>query len=94
MLTFTDFIKICLMVVKGFRIELFTFQMDIPCLLIRAIKRLIAVENDSGLLLALAIFNDSAPMEEQTILDGTLLDLCGFLTIKKGNDSLLSKRPK
>ena len=29
-----------------------------------------------------------------TILDGTLLNLCGILTIEKGNEALLSKRPK
>ena len=63
-------------------------------MLIRAISGLIAVENDSGLLLALAILNDSAPMAEETILDGTLLDFSGILTIEKGNESLLSKRPK
>ena len=38
--------------------------MDTPCLLIRAVTGLIAVENDSGLLLALAALNDSAPMAE------------------------------
>ena len=35
-----------------------------PCLLIRAISGLIAAENDSRLLFALAILNDSAPMAE------------------------------
>ena len=34
------------------------------CLLIRALSGLIALENDSGLLLALAILNNSAPMAE------------------------------
>ena len=68
--------------------------MDTPCLLIWTISGLIAVENDSGLLLALAILNDSAPMAQETILDGTLLDLSVILTIEKGNESLLSKRPK
>ena len=68
--------------------------MDTPCLLIREISRLIVVENDSGLLLTLAILNDSAPLAEETILDGILLDLSGILTIVKGNESLLSKRPK
>ena len=67
--------------------------MDTSCLLIRAISGLI-VENDSGLLLALAILNNSAAMVGKTILDGTLLDLCGILTIEKGNESLLSKRSK
>ena len=55
---------------------------------------LISVENDLGLLLALTTLKDSAPMTKQTVLDGTLLDLSGILTIKKGNESLLSKRPK
>ena len=68
--------------------------MDTPCLLIREIRGLIAVENVSWLLLALAILNDSAPMAEKTILHGTLLDLSGILTIEKRNESLLSKRPK
>ena len=52
------------------------------------------MENDSGLLVALAILNDSAPMAEWTILDGTLLDLSGILIIEKGNESLLSKISK
>ena len=68
--------------------------MDTPCLLIREISGLIAVDNDLWLLLALAILNDSAPMAEKTILDGTLLDLSGILTIEKENKSLLSKRSK
>ena len=38
--------------------------MDTPCLLMQEIGGLIAVENDSGLLLALAILNDSAPLAE------------------------------
>ena len=38
--------------------------MDTPYLLVQAISGLIAVENDSGLLLALAILNNSAPMAE------------------------------
>ena len=62
--------------------------MDTPCLLMRAISGFIAVKNDSGLLLALAILDDSAPMAEYTLLDGTLFDLPGILTIKKGNESL------
>ena len=82
------------MFVKNFRIKLFIFPMDTPCLLIREISGLIVVENDSGLLLTLAILNDSAPLAEETILDGILLDLSGILTIVKGNESLLSKRPK
>ena len=38
--------------------------MDTPSLLIRVISGLIVVENDSVLLLALGILNDSAPMAE------------------------------
>ena len=79
---------------KNFRVELFIFPMDTRCLLTEAVSGLIAVENDSGLFLALAILNDSAPKAEYAILDGTLIDLSGVLTIEKGNESLLSKRPK
>ena len=32
-------------------------------------------------------------MKEEVVLDGTLIDLSGILTIQKGNESLLSKRP-
>ena len=49
---------------KKFRIKLFIFPMDTPCLLIRAISGLITMESDSGLLLGLAILNYSAPMAE------------------------------
>ena len=56
--------------------------MDTPSLLMQAISGFIAVENDSGLLLALAILNDSAPMAEYTLLNGTSFDLPGILTIK------------
>ena len=38
--------------------------MDTACLLIHVISGAIAVENDSGLLLALAILNDSARIAE------------------------------
>ena len=62
--------------------------MEIPCLLTRTISGLIAVENDSGLLLAPAMLHDSAPMAEKTVLAGTFLDLSGILTIEKGNESL------
>ena len=58
--------------------------METSCLLIRAICALNAVENDSVLLLALAILEDSATIAEQTVLDGTLLDLSDILTIEKG----------
>ena len=58
--------------------------METSCLLIRAICALNAVEKDSVLLLALAILEDSATIAEQTVLDGTLLDLSDILTIEKG----------
>ena len=41
------------------------------------------MENESGLQLALAIFNDSAPIAENTMLDVALIDLSGILTIEK-----------
>ena len=65
--------------------------MDTPCLLIRAISGSIAVENDSGLLLALAILNGSVPMAEKTKLDGTLIDLSCILTIENETEMELSK---
>ena len=65
--------------------------MDTHCLLIRAINGLIAVKNDSGLLLALAVLNDLAKMAEKAILEGILLDLSGILTIEKGNQSLCQR---
>ena len=40
------------------------FQWIIPCMLIRAISGLTAVENDSGLFVALAILNDLVAMTE------------------------------
>ena len=40
------------------------FPMDTLCLLLRAINCLIAVVSDSGLLIALAILNDSAHIAE------------------------------
>ena len=68
--------------------------MDTPCLLIQATSGLTAVENDQGFLIAPAILNDLAPMAEQTILDGVLLDLSGIQAIEKGKESLVLKRPK
>ena len=38
--------------------------MDTPCLLIGVMSGLTAVENESGLLLALAILNESEPIAE------------------------------
>ena len=46
---------------KKFKIKL---PVDTPCLLIRPISVLFALENDSGLLLVLAILNDSGTMAE------------------------------
>ena len=66
--------------------------MDTPCLVIRQISRLIAVKNDSGLLLDLSILNDSSPMAKYAILDGTLFDLSRILTIETGNESLFYQR--
>ena len=68
--------------------ELLIFSMDTSCLLMRAISGFIAVKNDSGLLLALEVLDDSALIAEYTLLDRTLFDLPGILTIKKGNESL------
>ena len=44
--------------------------MEIPCLLTQAVRGLIAVNNDLGLLLAL----------EQTVLNSTLFDMYCILT--------------
>ena len=49
------------------------------------------MENDLGLLVALATINDSTPIAEQTMLDATLFILSG-ITIGKENKSVLSKR--
>ena len=56
---------------------------------------LIAVTNESGLLLALVILKDSVPIAEYSfkMLNCAYFDLPGILTIKKVNESLLSKRP-
>ena len=68
--------------------------MDTHCQFIQAMSGLIAVERDAGLLVALAFLNNSIAMVKSTKLDGTLLDWSGILIIGKGNESLLSKRPK
>ena len=47
---------------------------------------LIAIENESELLPALAILNYSATIPEKTMLHGRLLDLPGILTIEKENE--------
>ena len=51
------------MLVKHFGITLFIFSRD-PLSVMQAINGLIAVQNDSGLLIALVILNDSASMAE------------------------------
>ena len=54
------FIKKCENVI----ITQFIFSMETPWLFIPITSGLIAVENDSGMLLALAILKDSAPIAE------------------------------
>ena len=54
------FIKKC----KSIIITQFIFSMETPWLFIPIISGLIAVENDSGLLVALVILKDSAPIAE------------------------------
>ena len=61
--------------------------METPGLFIRVTSSLISVENESGLLLALAILKDSTLIAEWLMLDG----LSGILTVEK--ESLLSKSP-
>ena len=51
------------------------------------------MKNESGLLLAPTILNDSAPTTEKTMIDYTLLELPGILTIEKGNEPVIPKRP-
>ena len=51
------------------------------------------MKNESGLLLAPTVLNNSAPTAEKTMVDYTLLDLPGILTIEKGNESIIPKRP-
>ena len=51
------------------------------------------MKNESGLLLAPTVRNDSAPTAEKTMIDYTLLDLPVILTIEKGNESIIPKRP-
>ena len=52
------------MFVKKYQNKTVYFFNGYPLLLMRAISGLIVMENDSVLLLALAILNDSAPMAE------------------------------
>ena len=66
--------------------------METLCLFIQGTSSgLIAVDNELGLLLSLAILKDSVRIIEEIVLDGILLDMWGILTIEKGNKSLLSK---
>ena len=63
MFTLANIIKISLMFVKKFQNNIVFFFSGYP-LLIRAMSGLIVVKNDSALLFAPEIFNDSAPMAE------------------------------
>ena len=67
--------------------------MGAPFLLIWVAGSLIAVKNESGLLLALVISKDSVPIVEYNVkmLNCWYLDLPGILTTKAVNESLLSK---
>ena len=47
------------------------------------------MENDSGLLLTLAILNVSVQMVEKTIQDSILFNLSGIMVIEKRNQCLL-----
>lgn len=55
--TLISITKISMFVKKNFRITLFVFSMETPCLLTRAISSLFARENASGLLLAQGWFS-------------------------------------
>ena len=50
------------------------------------------MKNESGLLLAPSIINNSAPIAEETLLYCTFFDLSGILTIETENGSLIPKR--
>ena len=80
------------MFVKTFQNNVLYFG-DPPFQLKWAKSGLIVVENESKLLLAIAVIHDSAPIAEKTLLDGILLEVSGIWTIEKGNESLLSHRP-
>ena len=64
--------------------------MGAPFLLICVAGSLIAVKNESGLLLALVISKDSVPIVEYNVkmLNCWYLDLTGILTTKAVNESL------
>ena len=49
--------------------------METSCLFTQITSCLVAVENQLGLLLALAILKDSLTIAVQTILHGTILDM-------------------
>lgn len=46
----------------------------------RVISSSIAVENEQGLFVALAILRDAATIAEKSMLDGTLFDFSGIIT--------------
>ena len=52
------------MLVKSFYNNTVYFSLETPCLLIQVISGLIAVQDESGLLFALAILNNSTPTAE------------------------------
>ena len=68
--------------------------MGAPFLLIWVAGSLIAVKNESVLLLALVFPKDSVPIAEYNVkmLNCAYLDLPGILTTKTVNEYLLSKR--
>ena len=60
-----SFVDVCQTFLK---IILFFFSLETPCLCICVTNCLIAVENESRLLLAVATLNDSTPIAEETML--------------------------
>ena len=73
---------------KNFRIILFIISLETPYLLIQAVSGLTGVGNKPGLLLALTIFDDSAPRAEKSMLDGLLLHFSKILTKEKREANL------
>ena len=76
------------MFVKNFRIILFIISLETAYLLIQAISGLTGVGNKSGLLLALTIFDESAPRAKKSMLDGLLLHFSEILKKEKGEANL------
>ena len=77
--TFTNIIKVSLMLVKGFFKECVFFNGNrMPAH--RVIISSIAVENEEGLFVALAILRDASIIVKKTMLDGTLLVFPGIIT--------------